>query len=367
MAALRGVYDRLGVSHEATYGESFYQPMLAGVVEELLDRGIAEESDGAVVVKGNVDADGKPIAGPFVIRKGSGAFLYGTTDLATVKHHAAPTDAVIPEVGEPGLGADAMLYVVDHRQADHFAHVAATARRWGYDGSRFRDVEFRHVTFGTVLGADRKPYKTRAGNTVGLESLLDEAVERALKIVSENDDAKPDGPELDAAERRDVAEAVGLGGIKYADLAHNRESDYVFSWDKMLSTTGNTATYMQYARARVCGIFRRGEIDREGLRRDFAAAGGAVRLTDPAERAMAVQLNRFAAAVRETARDHRPNVLTEYLFETAKAFSAFYEACPLLKAETDELRTGRLILADLTARVMTAGLELLGIRVVDRM
>ena len=350
LAALQTLYDRLGVRHDAVLGESFYQPMLADVVDELLGKGIAEESDGAVVVRENVDPDGKPIPGPFVIRKTDGAFLYGTTDLATVKHHVEE------------LGADALLYVVDSRQGDHFANVAATARRWGY-----AETEFRHVSFGTVLGEDRKPFKTRSGDTIGLESLLDEAVERAGRIVAENDDAKPDGPELDAAERREVAEAVGLGGIKYADLAHNRESDYVFSWDKMLSTTGNTATYMQYAHARVCGIFRRGGVDREALRRAFVDGGGDILLTDPAERAMALQLNRFAEAVREASRDHRPNVLTDYLFDTAKAFSAFYEACPLLKADSEALRTSRLILADLTARVTAAGLELLGIRVVERM
>ena len=341
---------RLGVEHDAVYGESFYQPMLADIVEDLLAKGIAEESDGAVVVKGNVDPAGKPIPGPFVIRKGSGAFLYGTTDLATVKHHVEE------------LGADAMLYVVDTRQGDHFANVAATARRWGYD-----DTEFRHVAFGTVMGEDRRPFKTRSGDTIGLESLLDEAVERAAKIVAENDDAKPDGPELDAAERAAIAEAVGLGAVKYADLAHNRESDYVFSWEKMLATTGNTATYMQYAHARVCGIFRRGGVDRDGLRARFVASGAPVPVADPAERAMALQLCRFAEAVRESVDDYRPNVLTDYLFETAKAFSAFFEACPVLKAETDDLRDGRLALCDLTARVMAKGLELLGIRVVERM
>ncbi|NNJ24702.1 arginine--tRNA ligase [Alienimonas chondri] len=350
LAALQTIYDRLGIQHDATYGESFYQPMLAGVVDELLEKGIAEESDGAVVVRDNVDPAGKPVPGPFVVRKTDGAFLYGTTDLATVKHHVEE------------LNADAMLYVVDSRQGDHFANVAATARRWG-----FNDTDFRHVSFGTVLGEDGKPFKTRSGDTIGLESLLDEAVERALAIVSENDDSKPDGPELDANERGDIAEAVGLGGIKYADLAHNRESDYKFSWDKMLSTTGNTATYMQYARARVCGIFRMGGVDRDALRDRFVADGGEVLLTDPAERAMALQLNRFAEAVREASRDHRPNVLTDYLFDTAKAFSAFYEACPLLKAETEDLKSSRLILADTTARVMHAGLELLGIRVIDRM
>ena len=344
LAALDAVMGRLGVEHDAVYGESFYQPMLADIVEDLLARGIAEESDGAVVVRN----EGVP--GPFVIRKGSGAFLYGTTDLATVKHHVEE------------LRADAMLYVVDTRQGDHFANVAATARRWG-----FTETEFKHVAFGTVMGEDRRPFKTRSGDTIGLESLLDEAVERAAAIVAENDDAKPDVPELDAAERAAIAEAVGLGAVKYADLAHNRESDYVFSWEKMLATTGNTATYMQYVHARVCGIFRRGGLDRDQLRERFIASGRPVPVAEPAERAMALQLCRFAEAVRESAGDYRPNVLTDYLFETAKSFSAFFEACPVLKAETADVRDGRLALCDLTARVMAKGLELLGIRVVDRM
>ena len=340
LEALDGLYDRLGVEFEATYGESFYQPMLADVVDDLLAKGVAEESDGAAVIF----VEGQPA--PLVIRKSDGAFLYGTTDMATVKHHVEE------------LGADRMLYVVDSRQSGHFAAVHDAARRWGYGG-----VEFEHVRFGTVLGEDRKPFKTRSGDTIGLESLLDEAVERAARIVAEGDDAKPDGPELDAAERADVAEAVGLGGIKYADLKHNRESDYVFAWDKMLATTGNTATYMQYTHARVAGIFRRGGVDREEVR----GLTGPVPTDAPEERALAMQLNAFAGAVSDVGRNLRPNVLTEYLFDTAKAFSAFFEACPVLKAETPADREARLRLCDLTARVMRTGLELLGIRVVDRM
>src|SRR5262249_54679532 len=173
------------------------------------------------------------------------------------------------------LGADSMFYVVDSRQSDHFKLLFETARRWGY-----APIDFRHVSFGTILDERKQPYKTRSGDTVGLESLLDESVVEARKIVDTGDEAKPDGPELDDAARSQIAEAVGIGAIKYADLCQNRESDYVFSWAKMLATKGDTATYMQYAFARVCGIFRKGNVDRAALRRQ----GGAVVLGAPAER-----------------------------------------------------------------------------------
>src|SRR5690606_13825404 len=214
---------------------SFYQPMLGEVVADLEMRGIATESDGAVCVFN------EGFKAPFIVRKADGAFLYATTDLATIKYRIDTWNA------------DAILYVVDKRQSDHFEQLFATAKKWG-----LTNVLFKHVSFGTFLGDDKRPFKTRSGDTVGLESLLDEAVERAYRIVSEGDDAKPDGPELSEDDRRRIAEIVGIGGIKYADLKHNRESDYVFSWDKMLSTTGDTATYMQYAYARVNGIARKG-------------------------------------------------------------------------------------------------------------
>ena len=204
------------------------------------------------------------VEAPFIVRKSDGAFTYATTDLATIRHRAQE------------LRADAMFYVVDARQGDHFKLLFETARRWGYT-----QVDFRHISFGTILDENKQPYKTRSGDTVGLESLLDESVIEARKIVDAGDNAKPGGPELDEATRARISEAVGIGAIKYADLSQNRESDYVFSWAKMLATKGDTATYLQYAFARVCGIFRKGGLDRRNCR----SAGGEVLLDHPAERA----------------------------------------------------------------------------------
>ncbi|HID22155.1 MAG TPA: arginine--tRNA ligase, partial [Planctomycetaceae bacterium] len=333
-------YDRLGITFDLTLGESFYQPMLEDVVEELKERGIATDSEGAVCVfvEGN--------EAPLIIRKRDGAFTYATTDLATIKYRREK------------LKAESILYVVDARQSEHFRLVFEIARRWG-----FGDIDFRHVRFGTVLGRDGKPFKTRSGDTVGLESLLDEAVARARAIVDENDDAKPDGPELDEATRAAVAEVVGIGGIKYADLKHNRESDYVFDWDKMLAKNGDSATYIQYAYARICGIFRKGRIDREELRR----GAGPVRIERPVERALVVQILQFPEAVDAAAAECRPNFLAQYLFETANRFTAFYDECQILPERDAERRRGWLLLCDLTARALKLGLELLGIAVCERM
>lgn len=337
MKALQGVYDRLGVTFDLTLGESHYNPQLAGVVADLKTKGLATESDGAtcVFVEGN-DA-------PLIVQKADGAFTYGTTDLATIqdrveKHHA-----------------NRVLYVVDLRQGEHFKLLFATADTWGYPG------DYRHVSFGTVLGKDGKPYKTRSGDAVGLESLLDEAVAQALKIVSENDDAKPNGAELDQAERERVADVVGLGGIKYADLMHNRESDYTFSYEKMLATKGNTATYMQYAYARTAGIFRKAGVDPASL--DDAP----VVLGEPAERALALKLLRFGESVAAVADDNRPNVLTDYLFDLAGTFSTFFEQCPVIKAQSEESKVSRLKLVRLTGDVIKTGLGLLGIGVAEQM
>jgi arginyl-tRNA synthetase len=314
--------------------------MLADVVRELQAAGIAQESAGAICVfiPGN--------EAPFIIQKSDGAYTYATSDLATIRYRVEQ------------LGAQEILYVVDARQSEHFQLLFQTARRSGYD-----QTVYRHVSFGTILGDDRRPFKTRAGDTVGLESLLDEAVARAARIVAENDDAKRDGPELDEAARRQVAEIVGLGGIKYADLRHNRESDYVFSWDKMLAVTGDTSTYMQYACARICGIFRKGDV----LRESFRTGTIPVHLKTLAERSLAFQLGRFAEAVEDVAVDFRPNVLTDYLFDTANAFSTFYQECPVKDEPDGGLRASRYVLCDLTARVLASGLELLGIGTSERM
>ncbi|MGE0606745.1 MAG: arginine--tRNA ligase [Pirellulales bacterium] len=334
------IYQRLGVKFDHTLGESFYHEELGPVVHDLLDRGIAQHTEGAV----GVFVEGFP--NPFLIRKRDGAFLYGTTDLATITYRM--------KEWQP----NAILYVVDHRQGDHFQQLFATARRCGYE-----QVELQHVAFGTVMGPDGKPYKTRSGDTVGLEGLIDEAVERALQIVSDNDDAKPDGGDLSAADRQAVAGIVGIGALKYADLAHSRTTDYVFSYEKMLAMNGNTATYMQYAYARVQSIFRRGKVSVEALRN----SGAAISLDHPAERALAIEILRLPEALDQVIVDYRPNHLTDYLWRLANAYSSFFEHCPVLKAETPALRDSRLLLCDLNARVLKQGLALLGIGVVEQM
>ena len=338
--AIQGVYDRLDIHFDMALGESYYQPMLADVVADLKAKGLATESQGAICVF----IEGKEA--PFIVQKQDGAFTYATTDLATIKYRAEE------------LKADRVLYVVDSRQSEHFQLLFATVKEWGYS-----DLELQHVSFGTVLGKNKRPYKTRSGDTVGLESLLDEAIESAYQIVSQNDDAKPNGPELDEAERRDVAEVVGLGGIKYADLKHNRDSDYIFDLDKMLAKQGDTATYMQYAYARVNGIFRKGGIDRDELRTHQQS----LNLIEPTEIALAMKINRYSEILESVAAEARPNYLTNYLYELADLFSTFYDVCPVLKADDETVRTSRLLLSDLTARVVQNGLSLLGIRTCERM
>ena len=330
MKALDHVYEKLGVSFDKTLGESFYQPMLADVVADLREKGLARCSDGAICV---FAADN---AAPFIVQKSDGAFTYATTDLATIRYRVEE------------FGAQIMLYVVDTRQSEHFNLLVDTARRWGYE-----DVEIQHVNFGTVLGDDRRPFKTRSGDTVGLESLLDEAVARAYDVVVENDPAG----NLDEDTRKSVAEAVGIGGIKYADLHHNRESDYVFNWDKMLAKNGDTAAYIQYANARINGIFRKGEIDLTKLRSEAEL----LQLAHASERGLFLQVLSFGDALAVVQREMRPNMLTQFLFDTANRFSTFYQDCPVLKEEDFSVRISRLLLCDLTARTLTQGLALLGI------
>jgi arginyl-tRNA synthetase len=344
-AEIDRIYARLGVSFDHTLGESFYQPLLAGVVEDLVSAGFAKESRGAVgVFLGGDDAP------PMLVRKADGAFLYATTDLATIQWRLAHWKP------------DRILYVVDHRQSQHFEQLFATARLWGCgDHPAMERLELVHVAFGTVLGSDGRPFKTRAGDTVGLEALLDEGVERALQIVGTGEEGRDGGP-LEESVRRHVAETVGIGAIKYADLAQNRSTDYVFSFDKMLELKGNTAAYMQYAVARVEGIFGRAGIDREALRQGLAA----VRITDPRERSLALELIRFAEALEDVEADYRPNVLTAWLYDLAGCYSSFYDALPVLKAEPAD-RDSRLALCDLTGRILRQGLDLLGIGTVDKM
>jgi arginyl-tRNA synthetase len=337
---IQAIYARLGVTFDQELGESFYQDQLGSVVTSLEEAGLARESDGATCVF----LDG--FDAPMIVRKKDGAFLYATTDLATIKYRV--------ETWNP----DVVLYVVDFRQSEHFEKLFAAANHWGYT-----DLDLVHVKFGTVLGGDGKPFKTRSGDTVGLEGLLDEAERRAYAVVCQSDDLKPAAARLPEEERRNVARVVGIAALKYADLSQNRTSDYVFSYDKMLALTGNTATYMQYSYARVAGIFQRGEIDIDTLRNSDAK----IELGHGAERALGLQLMRFAETMDEVVADYRPNHLTNYLFELAKSFSVFFEQCPVLKASTDDQRNSRLLLCDLTARTLKQGLELLGIEVVERM
>ena len=334
------MYRRMDVTFDHTLGESFYNDRLQSMVQDLARRGIARESDGAMCVF----LEGHDV--PMLVRKKDGAFLYATTDLATLEYRM--------ETWNP----DAILYVVGHPQSLHFKQLFAAAQLAGHE-----DVELVHVGFGSVTDEEGRPFKTREGDAVGLEWLIDEAVRHAARVVNENDDAKRDGPELSAEERACVAETVGVGALKYADLSHNRESDYVFSYEKMVATNGDTGTYMQYAYARVRNIFAKGGVDVEALRESQAA----ITLDSPAERQLGLELLRFQEALELTVADYRPNLLTSYLFDLANHFSTFYESCPVLKAESDELRTSRLLLCDLTARTIRQGLELLGIDVLDKM
>ncbi len=334
LGALQAVYDRMGVHFDVQLGESFYDPRLASVVEDLQRKGLAVESEGAIVVFV------EQTEAPLIIRKRDGAFTYATTDLATIQHRV--------ETWHP----DQILYVVDHRQGDHFKQLFEVARKWGYQA-----VDLQHVAFGTILGKDRRPFKTREGDVVGLESLLDEAAAEALKVVREN------SPELEPAEQSRVAEVVGLGAIKYADLCQNRISDYVFDWQKMMAMNGNTGTYLQYAYARTRSVFRKGGIAPEAIR----AQRPAIVLTHPAERALGVRLLRLPEVLELAAEELKPNILTDYLFDLANAFSTFYEGCPVLKAESPARRDSRLALCELTSRTLKSGLNLLGIDVVERM
>ncbi len=337
---IRRIYERIDVHFDHELGESFYHDRLAAVVQDFTARGLARESDGAqCVFLPDYDA-------PMIIRKKDGAFLYATTDLATIAYRM--------ETWHP----DVILYVVDHRQSEHFGKLFAAARLWGYD-----QVELRHVSFGTVLGEDGRPYRTRSGDVVGLEGLLEEAIRRAQAVVAANDDSKPNGPELTAEQRQTIARAVGHAALKYADLSHNRTSDYVFSYDKMVALDGNTATYMQYSYARTQSIFQRGNIDVAALR----AADHEISLTENAERDLAMELVQFGDALDKSLEDFRPNVLTTYLYSLATKFSRFYQQCDVLRAESPAVRNSRLVLCDVAGRTIKQGLALLGIGVVDKM
>jgi arginyl-tRNA synthetase len=358
LAEIEQAYQRLDVKFDHMHGESFYNPMLPEVVADLLARGIAEESQGAVVIPALAN-DGEEEGTetdepPAIIRKSDGAFTYTTSDLATIRYRL--------KEWKPA----AILYVVGLPQSFHFKSLFEAARRAGYDRVDGKQVDLRHVAFGSVLGQDRKMFKTREGGTIELESLLDEAVQRAeqnYELTRQERIARGEEvPNISNEERR-IAEAVGVGAVKYADLLQNRESDYVFDWDKMLAMDGNTATYMQYAYVRIRGIFRKSEEDPQAYRRQPPLP----LLEQPEERALALQLLRFEETLQNAAAEYKPNLITAYLWDLAKSFNDFYQKHQVLKADTPELRRSRLLLCDLTARAIRQGLQLLGIQTVERM
>ena len=358
------IYGRLGVRFDVALGESFYNPWLKDVVQRLREKTIAVESEGALCVFS--DDKSKPEDDPFLIRdkdgwrpmpalvqKTDGAANYTTTDLATLEYRLREWNP------------DEIVYVTDGRQQLHFRQLFAIFRRWHPEAN----VKLAHVWFGSILGDDGKPFKTRSGETIKLADLLDEAVERALKIVTEKNPALPE------SERREIARIVGIGAVKYADLLPNRQSDYVFSWDKMLSLQGNTAPYLQYSYVRIRSIFRKAEEYRkadtgnriEEEAEHFPVSG--IRFpvfTAPAEIALAKKLCQFGEVLPQVLDDFRPNTLANYLYELASTFHSFFEACPVLKSEA-AVRASRLALCDVTARVLKQGLALLGIEAPEKM
>jgi len=341
------IYQRLGISFDHTLGESFYQPMLAEVVADLTQKGLAVESAGAL----GIFLSDKPGDPPALIRKRDGAYTYTTTDLATIRYRVEQ------------FQADEALYVVDARQALHFKNLFEIARRWGYDR-----IKLEHISFGTVLDAQGKPFKSREGGVPLLEELLDQAVAAARSVfeqsLAEAAARGEDVPTYSAAEAQRIHEVVGIGAVKYADLSQNRNSDYRFDPVKMTDLKGNTATYMQYAYARTKGIVvRKGGVDPEALWRDPPP----VLLPTPQERALALALLRFPEAVEAAAADYRPNLISAYLWDLSTTFNSFFEACPVLKADTPVLKKSRLVMCDLTARIIQKGLHLLGIDTVERM
>jgi len=326
------IYRLLDVHYDLQCGESFYNDRLPGVVDRLLKAGIAEMSEGAVVVFFHDDPE---LADkPLIIRKRDGGFNYATTDVATIDYRVND------------LKADVVWYVVGAPQTLHFKQIFAVARREGYT------TDLRHIIFGSVLGEDRKLMKTRSGENVPLRELLEEACRRALKIIEEKN------PDLSEEEKNDIAEKIGIGAVKYADLSQYRTTDYIFSWDRMLSLHGNTAPYLQNAYVRIRSIFRKAG--------EAAPKIDKLILSEPAEIDLAKRVCQFAEIVPQVLNGFRPNILANYLFELANSFHGFYEACPVLKSE-EPARSSRLALCDLTARVLQRGLDLLGIKVPEKM
>lgn len=349
------VYELLDIHGLETRGESYYNPMLPDVVADLEAKGLAVETDGAigVFVEGFKNQEGDPL--PMIVKKTDGGYNYNTTDLAGVRQRVDVEHA------------DRIIYVTDKRQADHFEMVFAAARLAGWVPEH---VKLEHVGFGMVLGADRKPFKTRDGGTVKLVDLLREAEARAAKLaeeleakrLAEREDAER---ALTPEQKAEMAGVIGVGAIKYADLSHNLTSDYVFDWDTMLALTGNTAPYMLYAYARIRSIGRKAGIDFETLPADLPLV-----VEHESEIALAKQLLNFGTVIRQVSDELRPHYLTEYLYNLSRAFSTFYDrerGVRVVDAEPENVRLSRLRLCDLTARTLKLGLNLLGIRVLEQM
>lgn len=339
VAHCQALYARLGITltEQDICPESFYNPRLDGVLQALNAHGLLSESGGAqcVFLDAFKSRDGEPL--PVIVKKSDGGFLYATTDLAAIQYRCQE------------LGAERILYVVDVRQGLHFQQVFAVARLAGFATPA---CSLEHLSYGTMMGKDGKPFKTRSGDTVKLMDLCEESVERAFTLVSTKN------PDLPEAQRREIAEVVGIGAVKYADLSKNRNSDYIFDWDQMLSFEGNTAPYLLYAYARIRSIFRRAALDPDA---DYPLA-----IEADAEKALALKLLQFSETVTAVAEDCLPNQLCLYLYELAGVFMQFYEACPVLKAE-GETRYTRLGLCRMTARTLKEGLGLLGITTLEQM
>lgn len=334
------LYERLGVrlKREDVKPESAYNNDLSNVIADLEAQRFITEDQGAKCVFLEEFKNKDDSITPIIVQKSGGGFLYASTDLASVRYRANTLDA------------DRVLYFVDARQGFHFKQIFTLSKKAGFAKP---DMQLEHMAFGTMLGEDGKPFKTRSGDTVKLVDLLNEAEERAFNLVTEKN------AELDEVERREIARTVGIGAVKYADLSKNRLSDYVFSWENMLSFEGNTAPYLQYAYARIQSIFRKVE--------NYQADAPLV-LSEQAERVLALKLMQFTEALDSVAKEGAPNLLCNYLYELSGNFMTFYEACPILKDGVDaEIRDSRLRLADLTAQTLKTGLDLLGIQVMERM
>ncbi len=343
---LQKIYQRLDVRFDHWLGESFYNEMLPGLVEEFQEKGLAKESNGAICIfsTGEGPQESDPFRvhredgwtdNPAIIRKADGGFLYATTDLATIQYRIDT------------WAADQVWYVVGIPQQLHFRQIFAAAERWG------KNADLRHIAFGSILGEDRKLMKTRTGDNVGLVDVLNEAIERAKKAIAEKN------PDLQGPEAEEIAEIVGIGSVKFAELSQNRLTDYVFAWDRMLALQGDTAPYLQYSHVRIRSIFRK-------LETPFDISTAKLSLNEPAEIHLARLLARFGEVVPTILEDFRPNILTNYLLELARAFHSFFEACPVLKSE-EPVKSSRLALCELTSRTLAKGLDLLGIRCPDKM